>query len=195
MNATWVPSAAAAAAGATSISVTGAVGTRSDFEKELGNDCGLSFSGIGRCVLMIFYYVAMALPSLLLWASAQFFNAMISLGIDSKLTSDSTLFPKLGSRSRSFQYIFILVLLYVAIQTILGLSHETKTVIINVIIMALLINFSMFFTKVVIDSSNILALVFYNKLIQHQQLAMQQNSTLGLPLIMKKCFRNHVQKI
>ena len=30
--------------------------------------------------------------------------------------------------------------------------------------MALLINFSMFFTKVVIDSSNILALVFYNKL-------------------------------
>lgn len=31
-------------------------------------------------------------------------------------------------------------------------------------IMALLINFSMFFTKVVIDTSNILALVFYNKL-------------------------------
>ena len=106
MNATWVPSAAAAAAGATSISVTGAVGTRSDFEKELGNDCGLSFSGIGRCVLMIFYYVAMALPSLLLWASAQFFNAMISLGIDSKLTSDSTLFPKLGQSFEIFPIYF-----------------------------------------------------------------------------------------
>jgi hypothetical protein len=59
---------------------------------------------------------------------------------------------------------FILVLLYVAIQTILGLSHETKKVVVHVIIMALLINFSMFFTKVVVDSSNMWALVFYNRI-------------------------------
>jgi hypothetical protein len=48
---------------------------------------------------------------------------------------------------------------------ILGIGgHDSKKMIGKVIIIALLINFSMFFTEVVIDSSNILALVFYNKI-------------------------------
>jgi hypothetical protein len=60
---------------------------------------------------------------------------------------------------------FILILLYVSIQLILGLGgSDAKKTIAKVIVIALLINFSMFFTEVVIDSSNILALVFYNKL-------------------------------
>jgi hypothetical protein len=60
---------------------------------------------------------------------------------------------------------FILILLYIAVKIILDLGgSEAKKMIAKVIIIALLINFSMFFTHVVIDSSNILALVFYNKL-------------------------------
>src|SRR3989344_2134160 len=60
---------------------------------------------------------------------------------------------------------FILILLYIAIKMILGIGgHDVKKMIVNVVLMALLINFSMFFTQVVIDTSNILALVFYNKL-------------------------------
>ena len=62
---------------------------------------------------------------------------------------------------------FIFILLYIAFQTILGLGGHgggPKKMIAQVIIMALLINFSMFFTKVIIDSSNILALIFYNKI-------------------------------
>lgn len=57
---------------------------------------------------------------------------------------------------------FIIALLYLAIETILGLGHDAKKMIVKVIIVALLINFSLFFTKVIIDSSNILAKVFYN---------------------------------
>ncbi|MFZ2205683.1 MAG: hypothetical protein WAV23_03775, partial [Minisyncoccia bacterium] len=58
---------------------------------------------------------------------------------------------------------FIIALLYVAIQTILGLGgHGGKKMIATIVIVALLINFSMFFTQVIIDGSNILAKVFYN---------------------------------
>ncbi len=56
---------------------------------------------------------------------------------------------------------FIFVLLYASIQLILGIGKNTRQLIVNMIIVALLINFSLFFTKVVIDSSNLLAVMFY----------------------------------
>ncbi|KKQ28016.1 MAG: hypothetical protein US45_C0055G0008 [Candidatus Nomurabacteria bacterium GW2011_GWA1_37_20] len=135
------------------------------FEKEL-DACNILFASTwGMCVAKIFYYTYFQLPSMILYVSAQFFNAMISLGIDSALTIASGFIPAAWAVVRDLSNIFfILILLYIAIQTILGLGHETKKIIVYVIIMALLINFSMFFTKIVIDSSNILALVFYNKL-------------------------------
>lgn len=57
---------------------------------------------------------------------------------------------------------FIFILLYAAIQTILGIGRDVKKLIVNVIIVAILINFSLFFTQVVIDASNILAILFYD---------------------------------
>lgn len=60
---------------------------------------------------------------------------------------------------------FIFILLYIAITTILGLSgHSTKTMLRNVILAALLINFSLFFTKVIIDAGNIIAVGFWNNM-------------------------------
>lgn len=60
---------------------------------------------------------------------------------------------------------FIFLLLYIAIQTILGLmGHQTKVLLRNIIIVALLINFSLFITKVVIDATNIFALAFLYKI-------------------------------
>jgi len=59
---------------------------------------------------------------------------------------------------------FIFVLLYIAFGTILKLGGvNTKQMIINVVIIGLLINFSLFATQVIIDASNILARVFYNQ--------------------------------
>lgn len=58
---------------------------------------------------------------------------------------------------------FIIGLLFIAIRTILGMGHDNKKMIAGIVIVALLINFSMFFTNVIIDSSNILAHVFYNR--------------------------------
>lgn len=68
---------------------------------------------------------------------------------------------------------FIFVLLYASIQLILGIGKDTRKLIVNIIIIAILINFSLFFTKVVIDASNILAVTFYN--------AMVPGGTAGTP--------------
>lgn len=58
---------------------------------------------------------------------------------------------------------FIFILLYIAISIILQFNAaNAKQMLIRVIVAALLINFSLFATKVVIDASNILALEFFN---------------------------------
>lgn len=61
---------------------------------------------------------------------------------------------------------FIFILLYAAIGTILDLGGvNMKKILRNVIIVAILLNFSLFFTKILVDASNILAITFYNKII------------------------------
>lgn len=61
---------------------------------------------------------------------------------------------------------FIGVLLYIAIRTILNVGNDfnTKKILIRLVIVALFVNFSLFATKVVIDTSNVLALQFYNSI-------------------------------
>lgn len=58
---------------------------------------------------------------------------------------------------------FIFILLVIAIATILQIEkYGMKTLLARLIIVALLINFSLFFVKVGIDASNIIALQFYD---------------------------------
>ncbi len=58
---------------------------------------------------------------------------------------------------------FIFVLIYISVSTILGLSSgATKQKLATVVVVALLINFSLFFTKAIIDASNIVTIQFYN---------------------------------
>ena len=59
---------------------------------------------------------------------------------------------------------FIFVLLYASIRKILGQEDNVNRLIVNMVIAALLINFSLFFTKIIIDASNLIALTFYQSL-------------------------------
>src|SRR3989338_2155536 len=69
---------------------------------------------------------------------------------------------------------FITVLVYIAVGTILQLGGiSTRQMLITLVVVALLVNFSFFFTGVIIDTSNILASLFYD------QLAPVQTSASG----------------
>lgn len=60
---------------------------------------------------------------------------------------------------------FIFMILYAAISTILDLGGSWKKTVKNVVIAAVLINFSLFFTKVIIDASNIVALTLHDTMV------------------------------
>jgi type IV secretory pathway VirB6-like protein len=65
---------------------------------------------------------------------------------------------------------FIFILVYIAVVTILGLENfDTKRVLRNVVIIALLVNFSLFFTKFLIDISNVFSVSFYKLTVGNQK--------------------------
>jgi len=60
---------------------------------------------------------------------------------------------------------FIFILLYISIVKILGSwGIKAKTNVVNVVLSAVLINFSMFFTKILIDAGNMVAVAIYNQI-------------------------------
>jgi hypothetical protein len=73
---------------------------------------------------------------------------------------------------------FILVLLFTAFKAMFQLSAgNVGRSILNIIIVALLINFSLFFTKVVIDASNVVAIGFYNSIVSSRSAAPATEGT------------------
>jgi hypothetical protein len=77
--------------------------------------------------------------------------------------------------------IFIFLVLYVAINTILGnADYGIKKMLSKIILAAIFINFSLFFTQAMIDVSNIFALTFYQKIAQTSGVSvLSQNSGIS----------------
>ena len=120
---------------------------------------------LSGCVAEFSYSVLFKLSAVIAELGGKFLDFFIFYSTSS--TSYTSVFVEKGwSAVRDIANIlFILALLYVAIETILGISSHGKKIIGYVIIFSLLINFSLFTTKVVIDSSNILAKIFYGNIV------------------------------
>ncbi|MEW5907749.1 MAG: hypothetical protein AB1643_01010 [Patescibacteria group bacterium] len=101
-----------------------------------------------------------------LWLTAQLFSSTLKLTLLNNTYSEIPAVTVGWSLSRDLvNLFFIFILLYIAIATILQISgYGIKDLLVRVIIIALLVNFSLMITKVVIDASNILALGFYNRI-------------------------------
>jgi hypothetical protein len=77
---------------------------------------------------------------------------------------------------------FIFILLYAGIKMILGMEDHPAKTIKNVVIVAFLINFSLLFTRLAIDASNIIALVFYNVLVPTDKASISALFMKGLQI-------------
>lgn len=122
---------------------------------------GASFYG---CFAWFIYWVIFSPISFLASLAAQFLDYFIYYSTNSTSYSSNFVGVAWGAVRDIANIFFIIGLLYVAIETILGIGHNGKKMIASIIVVALLINFSLFFTQVVIDTSNILARVFYNNI-------------------------------
>ncbi len=110
---------------------------------------------------------------LLFWISG-FFLMLATWILDVSISQslDSNLISKITSINTGWGIVrdvcnmfFIFILLYISLATILqATTFNWKKTLGNLIIAALLINFSLFFTKVIIDVSNMFAITFYNSM-------------------------------
>ena len=139
--------------------------------KDASSDCGLGIFGdstMGGCLESFFYYIPYSLGGWFLARSAQVLDISAAYTLSSRLYSASQFIVDGWRVTRDFSNIFfIFVLLAIAIMMILGLGTghaNPKKMLVSVVLVALLINFSMFFTEVLIDTSNTVALLFYNQI-------------------------------
>jgi hypothetical protein len=141
---------------------------QSQFATEIGNLTCFGIAppvlNVAQCGVQFAYYILYIPTAFLLAKTAYFFNVLISVTLNGAIFKQAFVPQAWGIVRDLSNIFFILILLYVAIELILGLSGDAKKIITRVIIMALLINFSLFFTQIVIDTSNVIALVFYNKI-------------------------------
>lgn len=137
-------------------------------------DAILSATGLSQAANSILY-ILMTLAAGILALAGLFLDFILNISV----VELSERLVKITSINTTWGYIrdlanmsFIFILLYEGIRMILGLeSSEIKKVIVNVIVAAVLVNFSLFFTKVVIDASNIITLGFYNAILRSSSTA------------------------
>lgn len=135
-------------------------------------DCGLGGYATGGkdssvlgCVAQIMYFLVYYPSFLILTLTAYIFDWGVSYSIkDTSYTNDFLSNGWAIVRDIS-NILFIFALLWIAIGLILGLpSVHPKKDIAMVIIIALVINFSLFITRTIVDTGNILSYVFYNNI-------------------------------
>ncbi|MFA6340880.1 MAG: hypothetical protein WCX27_01395 [Candidatus Paceibacterota bacterium] len=112
--------------------------------------------------------IEIILSSLLLFAGYLFDLAMkLSIfNLGTLVSSNETAINNAWALIRDIINIFyIFVLLYTGIKVIIGtFGAGEKTKIVDIILSAILINFSLFFVKIMIDASNIVAVTLYNQI-------------------------------
>lgn len=140
--------------------------------KEVSNPCSM-LSGMtwGDCInytiANIFYGTIFRLSNYITMMAGSLFNASIGFSLTSESfpTDENSMIATGWTMTRDLiNLFFIFILLYIAISTILQYGSFGKDVIVKLIIAAVLINFSLMITKVVIDSSHVLAWEFYKKI-------------------------------
>ncbi len=118
-----------------------------------------------NCLGSIVYYLIFVPATYILVLAGWLFDITIAFTLSANILNSD--FAKNGwvvTRDLANMF-FIFILLYIAIATILEIAaYNAKALLARLIIVALLLNFSLFFTRVIIDASNILGLAFYNSI-------------------------------
>lgn len=125
-------------------------------------ECKDSFT---NCIILVVYFIGPGLATWALSISSYFMSIVIQLSLNSTayaltfLTEGWVIVRDLANMA----FIFILIYLALTIMFQADTAGTLKTLAI-VVVVALLVNFSFFFTRVIIDTGNIIAVQFYNAL-------------------------------
>lgn len=138
------------------------------FQNTLNTGLGL-LTSFWTAPLKIVFYILMTFTAAILGMSGLFLDLVLNLTVV-KLSSTINNLSSINTTWRIIRDLanmsFIFILLYEGIRMVLGLGGAgIKKVVSGIVMAAILINFSLFFTKVIIDASNIVALGFYKSIV------------------------------
>ncbi len=149
--------------------------------------CGVFKGSLMGCVAQGFYYIFFVPTSYLFALAGTFFDYTFSYSVQDTSYRSSFVVEGWGLVRDFCNMFFIFIMLYVAFGTILSLhSMKTKETIINVVIIGLFINFSLFATQLIIDASNVTARVFYNS----DSIKITEKSPTGATEVVSKISTN-----
>ncbi len=133
-----------------------------------GIDFGCNFnpwSWVTNCVVALVYYAIFTPLAWITTGAAKILDYFVYYSTSDQSYRNVFVEKGWGTVRDIANVMFIVGLLFIAIKTILGLNTtNNKKMLGNIIIFALLINFSLFATQVIVDASNILAKVFYHQI-------------------------------
>lgn len=138
-----------------------------NYEDRLQNCNVTSGQGFAACFVNLAFYVVLTPSGWLASVAGEIFDYFVQYSLDSNSYTGNGNFIERGwSILRDIgNVLFIFALLYIAISHILQAGTSgTKKLLASLIIAALMINFSLFFSRVIIDGGNILARAFYNNI-------------------------------
>jgi len=144
--------------------VPNSVNIKTNIEGALNVGCSNEVNPFSANCLLFFFYSIILEPSFwILGLGANILDFFLGYSLDSNAYTADFIQKGWGLIRDISNVAFIFTLLYLAIRHILGMS--AKKAIPTLVVVALLLNFSLFFTKVVIDAGNILARAFYNSIV------------------------------
>jgi len=128
---------------------------------------GSSDGTIEGCAVRFFYYVVLYPSAWLASIGGQVFDYFTAYTLDADSYRDGGFVEQGWRIVRDIANIsFIFILLYVAITFVLGIQNQNAPKLIaKIVLIALVINFSLFMTRAIIDAGNILGRVFYEKIV------------------------------
>ncbi len=123
----------------------------------------ITCNSLDSCVILLVYYVGPGMAGWVAYIGAYFFSIVVQLSLNSTAYALDFLSTGWETVRDIANMAFIFILIYIALTVMLAAetSGTIKTLAV-VIVIALLVNFSFFFTRVVIDAGNIVAVQFYN---------------------------------
>ncbi|MFA5997187.1 MAG: hypothetical protein WC791_01715 [Candidatus Paceibacterota bacterium] len=135
---------------------------------------------LAECIPIVIYYGVYKPASWLLAGSGFIFDAMLTLSIDSNFIKQDFVNSTWGVVRDFSNMLFIFILIYTGVQTILG-AKDWRGTVLKVIVMALLINFSLFFSQIIIDAGNVLAVGIYSSMGTELPPDKQSFAVVGVP--------------
>ena len=127
-----------------------------------------------------FFHIIWLVTALIMHLGGSFLDFLIYYSTDSASYSNGFVQSGWGVVRDVANIFFIVALVFIAIKTVLSINvTNNKRLIGYILIVGLLINFSLFLTQVVVDSSNILAKVFYNNIDAKDQSGQEATGNKG----------------